>query len=327
MIVGEREFFTALPRLIWHEDEPIAHPSSVPLYFVSALARSHVKVVLTGEGSDELLAGYGRYPRALLNWRLGRLYDAAVPAAIRAPLGRWASRLDPFRRRIEAAFYQEDCRYFALAIDGQGRRVSTLSSNPGHLLWSGAVSDAQARAIATRLLSEEMYSGWGIRTVARGQAVYNPISYHTGAVWPHDNALIAAGLKRNGFDTGANQLAGRLIESAAFSPVRRLPELFCGFDRTATPVPVPNPVACSPQAWAAGSVFLFLRALLGMTVVAPKRKVEFRPARLPPYLQWVEIRGLRVGDASVDLLLERRENNLGINVGSRQGDVRIVAIQ
>ena len=135
---------------------------------------------------------------------------------------------------------------------GEKRAVDGIASNAGHCLWSGIVSPERARLVAERLLAPGLFSGWGIRTYAAGQTGYNPIGYHTGTVWPHDTSLIVAGLKRYGFHDESNLLVGRMLEAAQQFPEFRLPELFCGFDRTNSAVPVPYPVACSPQAWAAG---------------------------------------------------------------------------
>ena len=167
-----------------------------------------------------------------------------------------ASRLDreadALRDRFEAAFWVEDQGFYALALDRDKRQADAIGSNAGQCLWTGIATPKRAADVVDRLLGPTMFSGWGIRTYASGQPGYNPIGYHTGTVWPHDTSLIAAGMKRYGFDEAANRLVGPILEAAQRFPEYRLPELFCGFDRDDCQLPVPYPVACSPQAWAAG---------------------------------------------------------------------------
>ena len=181
----------------------------------------------------------------------------------------------------------------------------------------------RARAVADRLLSPEMFSGWGIRTYASGQPGYNPIGYHTGTVWPHDTSLIAAGLKRYGFHDEANRLVGPVFEAAQHFPEFRLPELFCGFDRDESPIPVPYPVACSPQAWAAGSTFLFLETMLGLQAHADRRELELRRPHLPDWLGKVTLTNLRVGEAAVDLLFHRWRGTTSAEVLRKVGDLAV----
>jgi glycogen debranching enzyme len=227
------------------------------------------------------------------------------------------------RERFEAAFWVEDQRYYAMALDADKRPADALASNAGHLLWSGIVSPDRAREVADRLLSPDLYSGWGIRTYAAGQPGYNPIGYHTGTVWPHDTSLIAAGLKRYGFHDEANKLVGSVFEAAQRFPEYRLPELFCGFDRDTSPLPVPYPVACSPQAWAAGAPFLFLETMLGLRAHAGRGELElFRP-HLPDWLGKVTLTNLRVGDAAVDLLFHRWRGTTSAEVLRKVGDISV----
>ncbi|HEV8281227.1 MAG TPA: glycogen debranching N-terminal domain-containing protein, partial [Candidatus Limnocylindrales bacterium] len=179
-----------------------------------------------------------------------------------------ATRLDTdaetLAKRFEAAFWMEEERYYALGLDREKKQADAIGSNPGQCLWSGIVAPERARDVVDHLLRPSMFSGWGIRTYGADQRGYNPIGYHTGTVWPHDTSLIAAGFKRYGFDDASNRLAGQMMEAAQGFPDYRLPELFCGFDKTDAHTPVPYPVACSPQAWAAGSSFLFLETMLGL---------------------------------------------------------------
>jgi glycogen debranching enzyme len=220
-----------------------------------------------------------------------------------------ASRLDAeadaLRARFDEAFWSEEQGFFAMALDGEKRQADAIASNPGHCLWSGIVEPRRAGRVVERLIAPDMFSGWGIRTYAAGQAGYNPIGYHTGTVWPHDVSLIAAGFKRYGYHDEANRLVGRVFEAAQHFPDFRLPELFCGFDRDVSPVPVPYPVACSPQAWAAGSMFLFIETMLGLRPNAAGRELELAHPELPDWLEKVTVSNLRVGEASVDLLVHR----------------------
>ena len=225
--------------------------------------------------------------------------------------------------RFETAFWMEDQRYYAMALDADKRPADAIGSNAGHCLWSGIVSPERCRDVIDRLLSPAMFSGWGIRTYAANQPGYNPIGYHTGAVWPHDTSLIAAGFKRYGHDDAANRLVGPMMEAAQQFTDYRLPELFCGFDRAEALVPVPYPVACSPQAWAAGSSFLFLQTMLGLRAHADRGELELLHPTLPDWLRSVKVIDLRVGDASVDLLFHRWRGTTSAEVLRKIGDVAV----
>ena len=225
--------------------------------------------------------------------------------------------------RFEAAFWVEDQRYYALALDRDKRQADAIGSNAGQCLWSGIVSPDRARDVVERLSDPTMFSGWGIRTFAAGQPGYNPIGYHTGTVWPHDTSLIAAGFKRYGFDDESNRLVGRMMEAAQSFADFRLPELFCGFDRTDVVNPVPYPVACSPQAWAAGASFLFLETMLGLRAHAERAELELSHPHLPDWLSKVTLTDLRVGDASVDLLFHRWRGTTSAEVLRKVGDLAV----
>ncbi len=252
--------------------------------------------------------------------RLARLARMRGDDALAARLEADAAKL---RERFEAAFWVEDQGYYALALDADKRQADAIGSNAGHCLWTGIVSPSRARAVADRLLGPELFSGWGIRTYAAGQPGYNPLGYHTGTVWPHDTSLVAAGLKRYGLHDEANRLVGSVFEAAQRFPEFRLPELFCGFDRETSPVPVPYPVACSPQAWAAGAPFLFLQTMLGLQPHADRAELElFRP-NLPEWLGKVTLTNLRLGDAAVDLLFHRWRGTTSAEVLRKVGDVSV----
>jgi glycogen debranching enzyme len=212
----------------------------------------------------------------------------------------------------------------AMALDGAKRAVDTIGSNAGHALWSGIVQAEHAPAVAAALGSSAMVSGWGLRTFATDQPGYNPIGYHTGAVWPHDTAIAAAGLRRYGFDDAADILSSGMLAAAQHFPAFRLPELFCGFDRASTGAPIPYPVACSPQAWAAGAALMLIRTMLGLQADAPNRRLTLDRPILPAGLTKVVIRGLQVGDASCDLLLHRWRGLTSAEVLRKDAQLEVV---
>jgi glycogen debranching enzyme len=238
-----------------------------------------------------------------------------------------ATRLDAdaeaLAQRFEAAFWIEDERYYALGLDRDKKQADAIGSNAGQCLWSGIVAQERARDVVDHLLRPSMFSGWGIRTFGADQRGYNPIGYHTGTVWPHDTSLIAAGFKRYGFDDASNRLAGQMMEAAQGFPDYRLPELFCGFDKTDAHTPVPYPVACSPQAWAAGSSFMFLETMLGLRAHADRNELELLHPHLPDWLGKVTLTDLQVGDASVDLLFHRWRGTTSAEVLRKVGDVAV----
>jgi glycogen debranching enzyme len=230
---------------------------------------------------------------------------------------------ETLRSRFEDAFWVDDQRYYAMAVDGEKRHLDAIGSNAGQCLWTGIASPARARDVADRLMGPGMFSGWGIRTYAEDQPGFNPIGYHTGSVWPHDTSLIAAGLKRYGFDEESNRLVGHVFQAAQHFPDYRLPELFCGFDRDESSLPVPYPVACSPQAWAAGASFLFLETMLGLRAHAGQGELELRHPNLPDWIGKVTLNNLRVGEASVDLLFHRWRGTTSAEVLRKVGDLSV----
>ena len=169
-----------------------------------------------------------------------------------------------------------------------------------------------------------MFNGWGVRTVAASEVRYNPMAYHNGSVWPHDNALIAAGMASYGFKQGALKILSGLFDASQFLELHRLPELICGFSRRPGEGPTPYPVACSPQTWSSVAVFLLLQSCLGLRIDAPHACLTFSQPVLPPFLEHIEIKNLRIGDATVDLSLEGHAKDVGINILRREGRVEIV---
>jgi glycogen debranching enzyme len=228
------------------------------------------------------------------------------------------------RERLNEAFWMEDEQYFAAALDGDKRQVRSVVSNPGHAMYCDAVDDEKAPHVARRLLQPDMFSGWGIRTMSKSASAYNPMSYHNGSVWPHDNALIAAGLKRYGFTKATNRVSTAIFDAAIHADYMRLPELFCGFTRRTPNRPVGYPVACSPQAWAAGAPFLLLQAMLGVSARAHENLVTVNKPQLPPWLNTVELRNLRVGHSTISLVFRREGEVTGFSLIQKDGDVRVV---
>jgi glycogen debranching enzyme len=178
--------------------------------------------------------------------------------------------------------------------------------------------------MARRLLAPDMFSGWGVRTLSKSAAAYNPMSYHNGSIWPHDNAIIGAGLKRYGFAKATNRLATAMFEMAVTVDDMRLPELFCGFTRRSPNRPVAYPVACSPQAWAAGAPFLLLQAMLGISADAPANTINVNKPHLPGWLNTVELHDLRIGGSTVSIVFQRQGETTGFSLLGKDGDVRVL---
>ncbi len=200
------------------------------------------------------------------------------------------------------------------------------TSNAGHCLFTGIAEKSHAAAVAGQLNSDSFFSGWGIRTVAEAQPRYNPMSYHNGSVWPHDNALMAAGFARYGFTKFAARVLQGLFGASAWFDLDRLPELFCGFNRRPGKAPTSYPVACSPQAWAAGAVFLLLQASIGLSVDAIENRIVLAYPVLPPFLQQVNIRNLAVRNASVDLTLFRSGDTVAVTAEHRAGEIEVLVM-
>lgn len=228
------------------------------------------------------------------------------------------------KTRFERDFWIESERYVALALDAEGKHANVISSNPGHLLFTGILDDDKAHAVADRLMSPDVFCGWGIRTLSGGAALYNPMSYHNGSVWPHDNAIIAEGLRKLGRSGDAQKLMLSLLEVAQFEPDFRLPELFCGFERNGSYKPIEYPVSCSPQAWAAGSMFQLLQSCLNMQADACHNIVRIVEPSLPSWLERVTLRGLRVGTAMLDLGFSNNDGITTCQVLHKSGRVRVI---
>jgi glycogen debranching enzyme len=228
------------------------------------------------------------------------------------------------RKRFQGAYWLPDRRYLAVALQKNGRPAEAVSSNPGQALWSGIVNARHARAIASTLRSKRMFSGWGIRTMAEGEAAYNPLDYQVGAIWPHDNAMIAAGLKRYGYDDDSLLVLSAIYQAATRFSSYRLPEVFAGFDRGESPEPVRYPVACTPQAWAAGAIPYMLRTALGLEPDATEDTLRIVRPVLPDWLGEVSLHGLRVGKATVDLLFRRHGGETSVVVLEQHGPLHVL---
>jgi glycogen debranching enzyme len=239
----------------------------------------------------------------------------------------WRERATRLQSRFEQAFWCDDLGTYALALDAGKRPCRVRSSNPGHCLFTGIASRERAQALAATLMSDGSFCGWGIRTVAAGAVRYNPMSYHNGSVWPHDNAMCAAGLARYGATAAATAVMSAMFDLSQMVDLFRLPELICGFHRRADESPTLYPVACAPQAWAAGAVFLLIQACLGLRVDAVERRLTLSRATLPESIDWVRILNLAVADASVDLLLTRHIYDVGVTVLRRDGELEILALK
>jgi glycogen debranching enzyme len=228
------------------------------------------------------------------------------------------------RRQFEEKFWCEELSVYALALDGAKQPCRVVSSNSGQALLTGIASPERALRVAETMLSPAMFSGWGIRTVAMSAARYNPMSYHNGSVWPHDNGLIAMGMARYGQKHAAAQVFGALFDAASYMDLRRLPELFCGFARRPHNAPTQYPVACSPQAWASATTLALLQATLGLELFDGSHEVAFYRPVLPPFIDHVHLRNLRLSGGSVDVLLHRHGNDVAATVTRRDGDVVVV---
>jgi glycogen debranching enzyme len=224
---------------------------------------------------------------------------------------------------FEEAFWCDELGTYALALDGGKQPCRVRTSNAGQLLFTGIVRADRARMVAADLMRPHFFTGWGIRTVARGEARYNPMSYHDGSIWPHDNALIALGLARYGLKHSVEQVFGALFDAATYMDLRRLPELFCGFRREKGRGPTLYPVACAPQAWASATPFTLLEAALGLEFDDQRGEIRLRNPRLPTFLNEVILRELRLGPSSVDLCVRRHGDDVSLEVMGTRGHIQV----
>ncbi|MEQ1490208.1 MAG: amylo-alpha-1,6-glucosidase [Terricaulis sp.] len=232
------------------------------------------------------------------------------------------ARAKEFRHRFDKAFYDESIGTYVLALDGAKRPCRVRSSNAGHALFTGVALPERAEQVAKTLMAS--FSGFGIRTIAASETRYNPMSYHNGSIWPHDNALIASGFSRYGFRAEAAQIFTGLFDAATYMDLRRLPELFCGFPRQSGAGPVFYPVACAPQAWATATPLMLLQACLGLSFEPRSKRLRFDRPMLPSFVNEVTLRNLTLGDAEIDVALKRTGDDVLVHVLRRTGDCEIV---
>jgi glycogen debranching enzyme len=286
------------PDSVSHQDGSLAHP---PI----ALCEVQAYVHAAWRGAAQLAEATGRREQAEV----------------------WRRRAEALRERFEADYWIEELGTYALALDGDKRPCRVRSSNAGHVLYTGTARPDRAEKVCETLMASDSFTGWGVRTLSSRERRYNPMSYHNGSVWPHDNALIAAGMARYGKREPVLAILRGLTDASLFIDLHRMPELFCGFPRRPSEGPTRYPVACAPQAWAAGAVYLLLQAALGIAIDGRAGSIRFDRPVMPESLDWIRIDGLRVGSARVDLELRRYSGSVGVNVLRREGRVDIVAVK
>lgn len=227
------------------------------------------------------------------------------------------------RERFNRDFWMEDKGCYALALQAEGRQAAVVSSNPGQALWTGIAEQDKAERTIKRLMAEDMFNGWGVRTLSSKERAYNPIGYHLGTVWPHDNSIVAAGCRRYRQDRETLRIFQGLFDAAYHFHAHQLPELFCGFGREQYEIPINYPVACHPQAWASGTLPFLLTILLGLTPEAFEKRLRISRPLLPDFLDRLELRRLQVGGAVVDLVFQRKKKGVGVDVVKLQGELDI----
>jgi glycogen debranching enzyme len=305
--------------------------------FVEYARHSHNGLVQQGwkDSNDSVFHSDGKIaepPIALCEVQ-GYVYAAKLAAArMTRVLGdvNGCSKLEveaeTLRTHFEEQFWCEDLGTYALALDGRKQPCRVRTSNAGHCLYTGIASTERARRVAETLMGSDSFTGWGIRTVAMTESRYNPLSYHNGSIWPHDNSIIANGLAKYGSKKMAGQVLLALLDLSSEVELRRLPELFCGLKRRSTEGPTLYPVACSPQSWAAASPFLILEGCLGISVQADRGRIVFDRPFLPEGIPQLSIRGLGCGKMAADLLLERRNDSVLVHLENKQDGIEIVTI-
>jgi glycogen debranching enzyme len=264
----------------------------------------------------------------------GYAYDAWLRAAsIAEALGMGDKAVD-LRKKAEAlrvkfleSFWCPDLSVYALALDGKKKPCRVRSSNAGHTLFSGVATVEHAERMAGEMFEQHFFSGWGVRTIASSEVRYNPMSYHNGSIWPHDNALIASGLARYGYMAEAMKILEGVFSASLSMDLYRMPELFCGFKRRHGLNPTLYPLACAPQSWAAGAVFMLLQACLGISIDARKSVLRFTFPMLPLFLEEIKIKHLQIGEGVVDIFLKRYHQDVSVSVMRKEGPVEVVILK
>lgn len=237
---------------------------------------------------------------------------------------KFLARAEGLRRAFDTSFFDEELGTFVLALDGNKQACRVRSSNAGHALFTGIAYPERAAQVAKTLMSASSFCGWGIRTIASTEARYNPMSYHNGSVWPHDNAMIASGLARYGYRAETARIFEGLFASSTYIDPRRLPELFCGLPRQRAQGPTFYPVACSPQAWAAAAPLLLLQSCLGLDFEPNAQIISFNEPLLPSFLDEVILRHLHVASGSADVAIRRSGRSVVVDTLGRRGEVRVL---
>jgi glycogen debranching enzyme len=256
--------------------------------------------------------------------------QTAARCALRLGHTALAQKLDAqatrLAERFEQAFWCPEIGTYALALDGAKEPCVVRTSNAGQALFTGIAREDRARMVAGELLSPRFFSGWGIRTVAHGEARYNPMSYHNGSIWPHDNALIALGFARYGLNRAVAQVSKGLFDAATYMDLRRLPELFCGFRRERRRGPTLYPVACAPQAWASATPFSLIQASLGLAFEPKTNEIRLSNPSLPPFLDEVVLRNLQLGASRTDLSVRRHGDEVSVELLRTRGKVQVSVV-
>ncbi|MBD2569154.1 amylo-alpha-1,6-glucosidase [Anabaena lutea] len=237
---------------------------------------------------------------------------------------RWQEEARSLKVRFNQDFWSEDQDYCALALDGEGNKVDSITSNPGHCLQLGIFTPEKAYSVAERLRAPDMFNGWGIRTLSSLSPAYNPMGYHTGSVWPHDNAMIAMGLRSLGLIDQALELFQGLFNMTSYQSYQRPPELFCGYELNGDNAPVQYPVACTPQAWATGSIFQLLQMIVNLVPDAQNNCLRIIDPALPESINRLSVHNLRVGGTILDLEFERSGSTTACRVANKRGNLRVV---
>jgi glycogen debranching enzyme len=237
---------------------------------------------------------------------------------------RWEEEARDLKMRFNRDFWMEDQDFCALALDGEGNQVDSITSNPGHCLSLGIFTPEKAYSVAERLRAPDMFNGWGIRTLSSASPAYNPMGYHIGSVWPHDNTLTAIGLRSLGLIDQALELCEGLLDMTHHQPYQRPPELFCGYERMDDNEPVQYPVACSPQAWATGSIFQLIHMIINLVPDAPGNYLRIIDPALPESINFLALKNLKVGATLLDLEFERSGGSTSCRVSKKRGNLRVV---
>jgi len=264
--------------------------------------------------------GYVYHAKRRLASLYGQLGDVELSERLQA-------EAQELKRRFNERFWMDDEEYVAMALDGDKRQVKTVASTAGHCLWSRIVDDELVPAVVRRLMSPDMFSGWGVRTMSKAAAAYNPVSFYNGSVWPFDNAILVRGLKKLGYAQEANRITTGVYEAALAYENSRLPELFCGFTRRAVNRPVTFPMACSPYAASAGAMLLMLQSMLGLYAAAEENVLYVHSPALPKWLSEVTVSNLRLGRSTLSLRFHREGSQTSFAVRDKQGPARIVVVE